>query len=407
MAEVSPRGLYRPLLPEASAGVRACFLILLTSVVACAETKNADPDLEAGRQYVESPAYARAALVASIVNPGNTYSARRLERYSESGWGALPVWNPPAARVMSSAAPDAYTTLDVEAVPWERAALVALGKEAFFAYPLRPRLSLAPLVAEPERFGGHVHEGQRAGLLWVQVPRGVGIAATSCATCHTSVRDGDLLVGVANADLDMGAATGAAVSPPMDPDWGAGLVDVTDDDLHNPVAVPDLRPVKYQTHLHRAGTLRNGLIPLAIRLETLYITSHGEVIRPPRKLMFALALYLHSLAREPVVAPSHPGADVFADRCAGCHGGNGRPGPPVSMDDVGTAQAVAVSPARQTGAWRVPSLVGVAQRGALTASGEFRSLEALLEPDRDGGHLFTQGLGEGERAALRDYLQEY
>ncbi len=367
-----------------------------------------DPDLDAGDRYVRSAAYRRAVLEQSLVNPANTYSSLRLASYHEERWGALPAYNPETARITGAATTGQdFARLEIAGVPWERDALIELGRQAFKRYPLRPRVTLGPLAAEPERYGGLVQDGQHAGLVWTVVADGRAVPSNTCATCHVASVGGRWVVGAANAELDMGAATGAALEPAVDRGWGAGRVDVTSDGVDNPVTTPDIRPVKYQTHLHRAGTVRNGLIALAIRLETLFITSHGEVIRPPRKLMFALALYLHSLAREPVADDGHPGASVFRERCAGCHGDDGVPGPPVPLDAVGTDDTVARSPERQTGLWRVPSLVGVGDRGALTASGAFRSLEALLEPDREGGHLFTQGLDAAQRDALLDYLRTY
>lgn len=378
-------------------------LFVCAPALAACGAEPVDDEIEAGRRYVESAAFRRRALEDSLVNPDNGYSRLRLAQYTQDQWGALPTWNPPVAAV-TDAPPDEYEALDVEGVEWDRDALVALGRAAFHRYPLRPRSALQPLVDHPERYGGAVIDGQRAGLVWAVVPGGDALPANTCATCHTS-QDGR--VGVGNAALDMAAATGAVLTPPGDLGWGPGRVDVTPDGVLNPARIPDVRPVKFQTHLHYAATVCNDVVALAIRLETLYITSLGEALRPPRKLMFALALYLHSLAREPASDPDHPGAPIFASRCAGCHGDDGRPGPPVDLDAVGTDDAVALSLARWTGQWRVPSLVGVGDRGPLTASGAFGSVGALLNPDRDGGHVFTQGLTPGERTALAEYLDEY
>ena len=62
----------------------------------------------------------REALVASLVNPSNGYSALRLAHYATGGdgdWDRLPEWNPPDA------------ALDITANP------LVLGEAAFFRYP--------------------------------------------------------------------------------------------------------------------------------------------------------------------------------------------------------------------------------------------------------------------------------
>ena len=57
--------------------------------------------LDAGERYLGSRATRRAVLEASLVNPENSYSLRRLNAYGlaeqgePTGWDALPLWNPP------------------------------------------------------------------------------------------------------------------------------------------------------------------------------------------------------------------------------------------------------------------------------------------------------------------------
>src|SRR5262245_3248320 len=58
-----------------------------------------DGPLVLGARYVTDAAYRRAELEASLVNPNNGYSKLRLERYTESDWGALPEWNPRASPI--------------------------------------------------------------------------------------------------------------------------------------------------------------------------------------------------------------------------------------------------------------------------------------------------------------------
>lgn len=386
-------------------------VFLLAAVVgmssACNEPPK-DPVIEAGQLYVQSASFRRQQLESSLVDPSNGYSRKRLELYTEEGWGALPVLDLPVAPVTGGEPPESgFSTLESDSVPWDRESLRALGEEAFWSYPLRPRPELGALAADPELYGGTVIDGRSAGLLWTEVPRGVAIPANSCATCHVALRDGDLVIGVANADLDMAAATAATFASPSDRGWGAGRIDVTGDGVDNPVTIPDIRNGRYETHLHRAGTVRNSLVALAIRLETLYITSHGETARPDRKVMFAMAYYLWTLSRAAILDTDHPGAVAYQKACARCHGEDGHPVQPVDLAAIGTDPTVGESPARGTGKWKVPSLVGVGDRGALTASGAFRSLPEFLDPNRDGGHLFTAELSARERADLADYLASF
>jgi hypothetical protein len=76
----------------------------------------------------------------------------------------------------------------------------------------------------------------------------------------------------------------------------------------------------------------------------------------------------------------------------------------VALDAIGV-DAVGLSIERGTGRWRVPSLVGVAARGALLHDGSAVTLEAVLDPRRPGGHRFGLGLDADTRADLVAYLR--
>jgi cytochrome c5 len=162
----------------------------------------------------------------------------------------------------------------------------------------------------------------------------------------------------------------------------------------------------HQTHLHRAATLRHSLVSLAIRVETLLITSMREGRRPARVLALAIAMYLWSLAPEADRDETKgEGQAVFERACSGCHQEPTYTGPPVEIGAVGTDPAVAQSPSRGTGTWRVPSLLGVSDRALLTSSGAFTTLEELLDPTRrQGGHLFGLDLSEADRRSLLRHL---
>ena len=394
-------------------------LIAAPSTTGCVPER--DPLLEAGQLYVEDPDFRREALEASLVNPDNTYAARRLAAYHEGDWGALPVHNPPTRPVtradLGAAIPTdtaGWSPMELTSTPWTREALIELGRRAFSEYPMPARYMSAALIGPdaPAHYGlWQGDQGHVGGLRFAVEADGRAGLAMTCATCHTGHRLGDpgepLIAGLANGNLDTGALIRDANQRRLGPRsaWGPGRVDVTSDGQDNPTAITDLRPVASQSHLHRAATLRNDPIALAIRIETLLITTLNEGLRPPRKLTFALALYLWSL-NPPEPTPTEPeGQALFGDHCATCHLPPTFTGPPVAIGSIGTDPAVALSPERGTGRWRVPSLRGVSDRPTLTASGAIPDLDALLDPARTTpGHRFGLDLDGGAREALRDYL---
>ena len=375
-------------------------------------------------RYLGDAAFRRQALEASLVNPQNTYARLRLESYTEDGWGRLPLWNPRSTPVLELNAeppsPEALgpgmALLPDDAGPQ---ALLALGEQAFFRYPMQPgdywRGALEG-VQSAQRYGLWSDESWGVGgLMWVALPDGSVETAATCATCHAAPVDGQVVAGLGNPLLDVGALTahwyGQLDSPSRA--WGPGRLDVTGDGVENPVTIADLRGSRSQQHLHRTATLHNDLVALAIRIETLLITSHGQALRPPRQVAMGLALYLYQgMEPEPVRAPdelSRQGRLIFERLCVGCHSGPGGAGPAVPVEAVGGDAAVALSPARATGYWRVPSLRGVAQRGRLFADGQTEGLSALFEARGDGeqAHPFGLELDNGERLALIAYLETF
>jgi len=347
--------------------------------------------LELGRRYLADPDYRRAVLEGALVNPANRYSELRLLRYDEETWGAMPEWKPELA-------PE---------VEWTMEALVEAGRAAFFSYPVQIAPALRLVADDPalaERYGVQ-------NVVWAEIPDGRETAFT-CATCHARPAgqgDGTLEAGPTNARLDYGAVlddfyvrrTAAGL-------WGPGLIDVTADSIDNPTLITDLRPLRHQEYLHRTASVRNGLVELAIRTETLIITSLGQFARPPRGLVFAMALYLWSLADElppiPETADS-PGRQVFEDHCGRCHAGDGLTGAPVSLEEVATDPLVGESPARTTGSYRVPSLRGVGDRTPLLSNAGLVDLSTLLSADRKvPGHRFGLDLSSEDRSALLEFL---
>ena len=388
------------------------------------------PERSELERYLTDPAYRRAELVASLTTADNDYARLRLARYDSGDardWSRLPSWNPDASPL--SPTPPAPSALALPAA--DRTALLRLGEAAFWCYPA---MLASPAVEAALRVPGAATrygfwtgpDGAFGGLLRVALPDGTVGPAYSCATCHCSPGSGGRLVaGLANGALDLGAL-GADSNPTIPPAqeallrrWGAGRVDVTTDDGREPIAIPDLRVVREQPYLQRAGAVRRRtLASLAIRIETLLITSHREAVRPPREVALGLALYLDSLADSlPSARSELPGAAVFSSRCAGCHAPPTYSGGLVSAAEVGTDPTLARAVTRGTGSYRVPSLRGVGERRWLLHDGSAAGLDELLDPARTSedyrgargegavrGHAYGLDLTGAERGALRAFL---
>ncbi len=400
--------------------------------------------------YLAGGAGARRAMEAALVDRTNAYSALRLARYASGNgadWERLPEWNPAVEPIAASeldgprgasgsafragAAPLALPQAD----EIDQRALRELGRQAFARYPtqlaayMRVALASRPAAA---RAGLWVdRDAGVGGLVRARMPDGSVTLALTCASCHTAPGpDGRLAPGLPNAALDVGRtvleAQGipAAFSHDARAAWGPGRVDVSTETGREPARIPDLRPVRWLTHLHQDATLRGAdAVTLAIRIETLIITANNQTVRPPRLIALALAEYVRSLADdlpplESAAAASPRGAALFAQSCAGCHAPPGLTGSPVRLAAVGTDAALGLSRDRGTGAYRVPSLRGVGTRGPLLHDATVPSLAALLDPARPTpafaqrrhgagpvrGHLYGLSLPEPDRRDLVAYL---
>lgn len=396
-------------------------VVLAAVLSACASTPapsdEANPTAQptAGdelRAYVRDPSVGRAALEASLVSRSNGYATRGLAKYTPEAWGALPVYDPPTApirvtQLTAPAADDPVWHASEDASDASDAALLALGRRAFFEYPVQIVASL-PRALASDGHAGVAIDGDRYAAVWARTAGGVQPAYT-CATCHASVVGDQLVVGRNNPELDAAVIAGDGSFGPA---WPLGTVDVTADGVENPVAITDLRPIRYQKRMHHAATLHMGHVALAVRIETLIITSNSSAVRPPRRVAAALATFLESLgsaaprAELAATPEEHAGAALFERTCSRCHGGEGASGESVALAEIGTDPRVGESTERGTGAYRVPSLRHVGDRGALFASGSVRDLEELLSPQRAAvGHRYGVDLAPSERASLLAYLR--
>ena len=431
---------------ERNAGVLA---LPVLGLLACGAT---GLDREPAQAYLEDPGFARDELVASLVNPSNGYSRLRLAHYATgdaADWDRLPEWNPPAEPIPADeldqpggASPTAMSDraaplpLPAAVTREDDPALVAFGQAAFERYPTQLAPSLVVALASraaAARYGVWVDpRAGVGGLVRARMADGSGALAVTCSSCHAApASGGGVAPGVPNAALDIGAAVldargdPAALSTDPFAAWGPGRVDVTTTTGLEPARIPDLRPTRWLTYLQQDATVRaRGATGLAIRIETLIITSHQAALRPPRLVALALAAYLRSLAgtlpsADAAVATSPRGAEVFEATCAGCHAPPGFTGEPVALALVGTDPTLGLSADRGTGCYRVPSLRGAGSRGPLLHDATVPSIDALFDPARlsDGftrrlhgsgavpGHPFGLDLLDEDREALIAYLQ--
>ncbi|HEX7663867.1 MAG TPA: hypothetical protein VF407_05130, partial [Polyangiaceae bacterium] len=302
-------------------------LIVALALAACSSSA----PTTTGNPYLDDASFRRRELEASLVNPSNGYGALRLAHYdsgADGDWSRLPRSNPNVAPLGLDGNPvGELAALDL--------ASSSLGEDAFFRYPVEE----IPDSYATERVGfwNDATHGL-GGLVHVRYDNGFEVTAMTCSTCHARSVAGKLVVGLGNAELDLGL--------------GPGRLDVTTSDGSEPVQISDLRPVKLLTYLHHdANVKQNDETTLAIRIETLITTNHAQESRPPREVSLALAKYVWSLADTlPPIPPSNDGAAVFSANCARCHDpASGFTGAPVALAEVGTDPKLGLSSERGTG----------------------------------------------------------
>jgi mono/diheme cytochrome c family protein len=376
------------------------------------------------QRYLHDPKFRRAELVASLVLPSNGYSSLRLGHYDTGvpgDWSELPEWNPRSA-LLTDLGADWTAPLGDDAVPLtieaaashgDEAALRALGERAFFRYPVM--IAALPTSELDVRYDGmgfwRDAEHGLGGLVRAPLADGPSAVFVTCASCHAqSGEDGRLSIGRPNAKIFFGGGP-----------YAPGLVDVTSDSRSAPVRIADLRPVRFLSYLQADATVaQRDVISLAIRIETLLVTSRERLLRPPREISLGLALYIWSLAdgapsKSTLTPAEQRGQVTFGAECARCHTPPSFTGEPVPIAEIGTDEPIAVSEERGTGSLRVPSLHFVATRGPLLSNGKAASLEVLMDPARVKaapyssswipGHAYGLELDDAARADLIAYLR--
>jgi len=394
-------------------------------------------------RYLDDPAHRRQVLEASLQNHQNSYSRLRLSHYGlrNTGWDALPVWNPRSLPVTAATAtalqggtlppigPDTAPLWDGQR-PTTRAAWRALGRTVFESYPMRRETFMAWGLAHPAVLtaSGVVADatGVYPGLRVFRDLDGSTQVGITCALCHTAVEEGVTVLGRARRAFDYGALRSAFhrdTGVPVDPalaarmlTWGPGRADVTEDDAEDPVAIPDLWGLRHQSALNQAGTIRQvGPAALAIRQETQLLDSNHQRIRPPRELAWALAVFLYDLeVPRPGRGSQHTeetlaeGRRLFVRECSRCHENPAYGGRALDARHIGTHPALATGAARGTGLYRTPVLLGIAAGAPYLHDGSVPSLSDLLAParlQRVPGHTYGTQLSAAARTSLVAWLE--
>ncbi len=403
-----------------------------------------------GQRFIHDTQYRRAALEASLTNPLNLYSRLRLGSYAlgTRGWDLLPEWNPRSQRVTAPLATSlalghtpavSSARLWDEAIPDTMEAWVALGRRVFFEFPLRAEVTLEHGLTQPALAAAvgveRASDGALPGLVVFADVDGTTRVGITCAICHSAVRRGVVVAGAARRSFDYGKLRVAFhhdTGVPLERDqqqrmsqWGPGRADVTEDDDEDPVAIPDLWGLRAQTWLTQAGTIRHSSpLALAIRQETQLIDSNHQLVRPPRALVWALAMYLYSLVPPAVVRPQDPqqvlrGKGLFVNHCRRCHSNASLGGRTIAVGDIETHPGLANGRGRGTGAYRTAPLVDVLEGAPYLHDGSISSLAELLGSERLDSRYTAGRLGPGpikghragtelaivDRAALIAYLE--
>jgi mono/diheme cytochrome c family protein len=385
--------------------------------------------------YLSDATARRAALESSLVNPANMYSRIRLAAYglATSGWDLLPVWNPRSVPVTEALLPTLERG-DMPAIPDDRSPLwngvapttmpewIELGRRVFFEYPMRAEVFMEYALTEPDLATAvgieRTRDGALPGLVVFANIDGDTRVGITCAICHSTVKNGELVIGQARRTFDYGRLRltfdrihGTVRSPDEAKrmaSWGPGRADVTEDDDEDPVAIPDLWGLRHQRWLTQAGTIRHDSpLALAIRQETQLTDSNHARVRPPRELAWALAMFVYSLSPPPrTAAPATRGAELFSEHCARCHANAAYGGSLVTAATIGTDPALASGRGRGTGKYRVPALLAVRNGAPYLHDGSVPSLAELLSPSREEpGHPAGTSLAQPDRDALIAFLE--
>lgn len=397
---------------------RLLALLLMASlcVPACDEV----PEPMPAARYLTDGAFRRSTLEAALWQPQLPYSRNLLANYGldDQGWDLLremptasrPFTTADASRLAAGSPLEAGELVDVRD---GAEGLNALGERVFFGLPMRYDGYVTWLAARQDRWeeaGLRPRaDGSLRGVVVYQDRLGDVRAGVTCGLCH----GGEEVAGRGDRQLDLGRARGmyyeaVGADPERFDGWGPGRIDVTDDAVDSPTAIPDLWGLAHAEYLNHSGAIAvAGRETLAVRFETQYIMGHRMRTRPPRDLTWALATFVTSLeppaaAGVPVDPETAAGAAAFTDRCAGCHQpGKSYAGDLIAAELLPVDQAVATTPERGTTFYKVPSLLGVGRNAPYLHDGSVATLEALLA----SGHPYGGApIPDGTRRQLLAFL---
>ncbi len=369
----------------------------------------------AGR-FEKQADFRRDCLVRSLGGKQNQYTRDRVKHYHDSDWGQLPVLTFKTRPVLPSdlgkpapAPDDTWQTVPVGAFPDTPDDLKRRGQQMFTRFPAQIERSMLPVLrdaSKPDRYGLWQTDDSVGGLVWIALPGGV-FPSLTCSSCHASVDDrGELVAGVPNHRFDLGKAKDDYVNArSLYSTWGPGREDIAFDGKDDPLVMADLRPVRFQSHLHRTANVKTSLATLALRVETGLITAHMAAVRPARKDAFALAYYLWTLG-DSLRQATQPPPLAFQRHCGTCHKGPALAGESIPPSAIHSPMADMPNTARGTGLVRIPSLLGVSDRSLLLYGGEAKGIDDLMAPARrEGGHAFSASLSIQEREEISTYLR--
>jgi mono/diheme cytochrome c family protein len=366
-----------------------------------------------GDEYIHDRSHRRAVLEAALWQPELPYSKSLLNNYAleSGGWELLPELSTASAPFTTADAERLAQgqALELDAVTNGQEAGKSVGEQVFFEQPMRFDAYLTWIAARPELWDAvglkANDDGRITGLVKFDDDQGQTQVGMSCALCHSV----DGVPGRAKRTLDLGLVRALyAESRGVDGDiyrtWGPGRLDVTDDGVNGPTAIPDLWGLKHASHLNHSGVIEvSGIDTLAVRFETQFILGHRLMARPQRSLIWALAEFVWELAPQPTaVVGEIQGKAIFQAQCSACHKlDQGGAGALIDANTLTSDSTVAFTPNRGTGYYKVPSLMGVSQNGPWLHDGSQPSLKSLLQ----SGHPHGAALVDSDRSAVINFLK--
>lgn len=377
---------------------------MLLLATACEDTTDAPQSatqwmLQHTDDYLHDTQWRRAELEDSLWRPELPYAQKRLDAYAlpSGGWDALPEFQVNVESVGKN--PKTITVTNER--PTTQKQWLELGEQIFWYMPMRRDPYLEWIATQPQLWNElglqSDSQGNLLGLVRYKDPLGRARVAVTCGFCHHD----NGRVGAANSHLDLGRAR-AMFGSAVGQDWPTGTVDVTDDHVNDPVAIPDLFNVEHQAYINHAASVRVASpASLAIRFESQFIEGQSMMARPSRAQVWALTMFVVSLDSDTQPNTELPGFNVFQTACASCHqpehafGGTLSPPEAVNSDPT-----VVHSPMRGTGYFKVPTLLGASKSTTFMNDASLHSLEDVLRT----GHPTGETLPENDLQNLLQFL---